>query len=93
MFYVPMKQSPSAMSKRAHRFPPFYNCYVSSKNTSALKFSRVLTQVTYTFVFQLITVRAYQLPATTLPAHPLSSSARSPLYLSLSLVSNLLWLP
>ncbi|VUZ39633.1 unnamed protein product [Hymenolepis diminuta] len=31
MFYVPMKQSQSAMSKRAHRFPPFYNNLVPPK--------------------------------------------------------------
>ncbi|VUZ57105.1 unnamed protein product [Hymenolepis diminuta] len=59
-------------------------------------FSRVLqTSDSYKaiFVFHTITMHAHQLPTPTLPAHLLSSSARSSPYLSLSLVSNSLWFP
>ncbi|VUZ55066.1 unnamed protein product [Hymenolepis diminuta] len=47
-------------------------------------FSRVLTQVTHKaiFVFHTTVTHADQLRSPTLPAHLLSSSACSPLYLS-----------
>ncbi|VUZ39631.1 unnamed protein product [Hymenolepis diminuta] len=67
------------MSKRAHRFPPFpLTTSFHLKSTSALMFSRVLTQVTHIklSLFSTQTMHACQLPASTLPTHPLSSSAR-----------------
>ncbi|VUZ46063.1 unnamed protein product [Hymenolepis diminuta] len=72
------------MSKRAHRLPSFYNRLVSPKSTFALMFLSVLTQLTHTklSVFQS-TTRSCQLRTPTRPLHLLSSSAHSPLYLSL----------
>ncbi|VUZ48478.1 unnamed protein product [Hymenolepis diminuta] len=74
------------MSERVHRFScPFYNRLVSPKSTSALILSRRLTQVAYKviFVFHTIATHVCQLPAPMLPAHLLTSSTRSPLYLPL----------
>ncbi|VUZ52431.1 unnamed protein product [Hymenolepis diminuta] len=56
------------MSKRAHRFPPFYNCLASHKRHIC---SHVLAR-------PHPTTHACQVPGPTLPAHLLSTSARSP---------------
>ncbi|VUZ40739.1 unnamed protein product [Hymenolepis diminuta] len=79
------------MSKRAHRFPSFsITTSLHLKSTSALMLSSGLTQATHKrkqaiFIFHTRTTHACQLPVPTLPAHLLSSSARPPLSLSLSL--------
>ncbi|KAM3183399.1 hypothetical protein ACTXT7_010435 [Hymenolepis weldensis] len=76
------------MSKRVHRFPSFYNRLVSPKKYIC---AHVLARPYPSdsnkaiFVFRPIITHACQLPVSTLPVHLLSSSARSPLYLSLSL--------
>ncbi|VUZ51075.1 unnamed protein product [Hymenolepis diminuta] len=74
------------MSKRVHRFPPFYNRLVSPKKyICAHVLTRPYPNDSYkaVFIFHAITTRACQLPASTLPINLLSSTARSPLYLSL----------
>ncbi|KAM3177775.1 hypothetical protein ACTXT7_003887 [Hymenolepis weldensis] len=76
------------MSKRAYRFSPFYNRLVSPKKyICAHVLTRPYPSGSYKaiFVFHTITTHACQLPAPTLLAHLLSSSARSPLCQSLSL--------
>ncbi|KAM3175453.1 hypothetical protein ACTXT7_008481 [Hymenolepis weldensis] len=78
----------SVMSKRAHRFPLFCNRLVSpEKHICAHVLARPYPSDSYKalFVFHSITTHAGHLRAPTLPAHLLSSSARSPLSLSLSL--------
>ncbi|KAM3179178.1 hypothetical protein ACTXT7_001129 [Hymenolepis weldensis] len=66
----------SVMSKRAYRFPSFYNRFVSLESTSTLMFFRGLTQVTHetVFVFPFKRTHACQLPAPTLPSHLYSSA-------------------
>ncbi|KAM3186656.1 hypothetical protein ACTXT7_003862 [Hymenolepis weldensis] len=76
------------MSKCTHRFPPFYNSLVSPKKyICAHVLTRPYPSDSYKaiFVFHSITMQTCHIPAATLPAHLLSSSAFSPLYLSLSL--------
>ncbi|VUZ42330.1 unnamed protein product [Hymenolepis diminuta] len=76
------------MSKRVHRFLPFYTHLVSPKKAfcpHALAWPYPSDSYEATLVVQTTTTHASQLRVPTLPAHLLSSSARSPLYLSFSL--------
>ncbi|VUZ52052.1 unnamed protein product [Hymenolepis diminuta] len=70
------------MSIRPHRFLPFYDSLVSPKKCIYVPCPNDSYKTIF-FSAQTIT-HAYQLLATTLLARFLSSSARSPLYLSLA---------
>ncbi|VUZ55778.1 unnamed protein product [Hymenolepis diminuta] len=75
------------MSKRVRRFPSFSNNNLASPKmricAHALAWPYPSDSNKATFVSHTITTHAYQLAATTLPAHLLPSPARSPLYFSL----------
>ncbi|KAM3173646.1 hypothetical protein ACTXT7_012134 [Hymenolepis weldensis] len=64
------------MSKRAHRFPPFYKRLYSPKKyicTHVLACPYPSDSYKAIFVFHSITIHACQSPAPMLPAHLLSS--------------------
>ncbi|KAM3177860.1 hypothetical protein ACTXT7_003697 [Hymenolepis weldensis] len=93
VFYAPMTQNPYLSCLNSPiTFPPFHNRLASPKKHIC---AHVLVRPYPSdsnkaiFVFHSITTHAGQLPAPTLPAHLLSSSTRSLLYLSHSLQSSL----
>ncbi|VUZ53693.1 unnamed protein product [Hymenolepis diminuta] len=73
------------------RFPPFYNSLVShKKHIRAHVITHPYPRDSHRPIFVFHSTYVCQLPTPTLPPH-LSSSAHSPI--SLSLISNPLWLP